>query len=523
MFNQKGFLEFVKNYSMTGTDNSAQQEIGKHVCSVSYLTYRWVNYQYWLDAGNVDKKLTNQQPEFLKDIEEAAIALAASESFEKPGDFACDVMGMAASNFAYMYTNGKKKEGVEYSREEEGEIYRSIYKYFMDSAPAKAVMKHLSGSQETTDDYMRMRAHQHSNAANVLKTLLIDYALDTDMQGRAVNWEPQFNDACIYLFFFDCNSDWTSLAVKWILMSSFSYDMKSDKTDKEAVLNKIFGLVDGMIDKGEKLMRSSEKLVGQALLDKVRSIPKNDRWLLAVQCGYTMGIDEDGETLADTEGFKAAYLAVAEKTEESSSDMYTRICQKYRDANMHAGEISAQFIDKIVAFYIISNLEGYHKRVAEAENTTDPAAWQSDARKLSNIKDQLARIEIGDNDFLTEVAESLNPTKSEGIVKPESVHITLSDEVRNESFVKGLSEESIEVIEHFGPEAAHLLNKYSCSLEDALMVLVNQLKEKDAKIEDLEENAAAMNKMLTDPETLRKYTDQFFGPDGAYPNYQLKD
>jgi hypothetical protein len=102
------------------------------------------------------------------------------------------------------------------------------------------------------------------------------------------------------------------------------------------------------------------------------------------------------------------------------------------------------------------------------------------------------------------------------------VHITLSDEVRNESFVKGLSDESIEVIEHFGPEAAHLLNQYSCSLEDALLKFVDLCKEKDAKIEDLEENAAAMNKMLTDPETLRKYTDEFFGPDGAYPNYQIE-
>ena len=79
------------------------------------------------------------------------------------------------------------------------------------------------------------------------------------------------------------------------------------------------------------------------------------------------------------------------------------------------------------------------------------------------------------------------------------------------------------MIEHFGPEAAHLLNQYSCSLEDALMDLVNRLNEKDAKIEELEEKEVAMNKMLTDPAELRKYTNAFFGPEGPYPNYQLDE
>ena len=236
-------------------------------------------------------------------------------------------------------------------------------------------------------------------------------------------------------------------------------------------------------------MRSSEKLVGDALLEKVRSIPKLDKWLLAVQCGYTMGEDSDGETLADTEEFKAAYIEATAHLEESSSDMYSRICQKYRDTNMSEGEQSAQFIDKIVAFYIISNLEAYHGRVAEAEGTKNPDVWRRDAATLFDIKDKLARIELGDNDFLVELADKLDPPKKspEGNGKPVAVNITLSDEVRNESFVKGLSEDSIEVIEHFGPEAPSLLNKYCCAVEDALIEQVNRANDLSKKVAELEE------------------------------------
>lgn len=36
-------------------------------------------------------------------------------------------------------------------------------------------------------------------------------------------------------------------------------------------------------------------------------------------------------------------------------------------------------------------------------------------------------------------------------------------------YLKDLSTDSLEVMQHFGPEAASLLNTYSCAVEDALV------------------------------------------------------
>ena len=38
-----------------------------------------------------------------------------------------------------------------------------------------------------------------------------------------------------------------------------------------------------------------------------------------------------------------------------------------------------------------------------------------------------------------------------------------------------LTDESIDTIEHFGPNAAGILNVYSCTLEDALIATMSQL------------------------------------------------
>lgn len=422
---------------MTTIPAGTQEEVSNVAGNMAYTTYRWLTYQFDLDAGVEDQKLADQQHEFLADINRIAQGMAGEELLKKPGDFVCDVAGFISQTFAYNYAALPDAEGNKPSEELQRERYDRYSSYAMESAPIKAMLSHLGGSQSSIDSYMEMRKHHHSVSATVLRTLLIDYAMDWDwVEKCGDSWHQQYKDASIYLFFFDCNSDFTSYAIKWVLLSAFTYSARGSTKERKDALTFVFNLIDKMIDYGERTMRSPERLVGQALLDKVRGIPKMDLWLLSVQCGYIKGVDDAGEAVADVEAFREAYLAETAKFEDAPAE---------------------------------------------------------------------------------------EPKKSKGIQKPTPVHITLSDEVRNESFVKGLSEESIEVIEHFGTEAAHLLNQYSCSLEDALLKFVDLCKEKDAKIEDLEENVAAMNKMLTDPETLRKYTNEFFGPDGAYPSYKVED
>lgn len=48
-----------------------------------------------------------------------------------------------------------------------------------------------------------------------------------------------------------------------------------------------------------------------------------------------------------------------------------------------------------------------------------------------------------------------------------------------------LSTDTLEVLDHFGPEAPHLLNQYCIKLEDALIEVVNKHKEQSKELERL--------------------------------------
>lgn len=310
-----GFLESLKNYSMTTDTEDKRAEVQSIVSNMGYTCYRWLNYQYALDNGLDDLKLAEQQHQFVKDINSFASDLSGEELLEKPGDFVCDTVGFISNLFAYNFSSLQDETEVKQTREESRVRYEQLKQFAMDSAPIKAMMGHLSGEQSTTDSYMEMRVHQHSTAATVLRTLLVDFAMDWNWMERAgESFKEQWADTCVYLFFFSVNSEWTSDAIKWTLLSSFTYDLESKKERKETLLF-IFDLVDQMISQGEKTMRSKERLTGTELLDKVRSIPKMDIWLLSVQCGYTNGVDEDGGTLADAEAFREAYLAATDALE----------------------------------------------------------------------------------------------------------------------------------------------------------------------------------------------------------------
>ena len=72
-------------------------------------------------------------------------------------------------------------------------------------------------------------------------------------------------------------------------------------------------------------------------------------------------------------------------------------------------------------------------------------------------------------------------------------------------YLKDLSTDCLEVMQHFGPEAASLLNNYCCALEDAL---IEQVKMKMIQQEEiqrlqaiLQEHNINYDKKPTDPGT----------------------
>ena len=100
-----------------------------------------------------------------------------------------------------------------------------------------------------------------------------------------------------------------------------------------------------------------------------------------------------------------------------------------------------------------------------------------------------------------------------------------------DGYLSQISNESLEVLSHFGSEAPAVLNLYSCQVEDALLESLQHQHNQAAVIADQGDYIArvqavlqaagadreAMMTILTDPEVLADYTTRFFSEGGPYP------
>ena len=81
----------------------------------------------------------------------------------------------------------------------------------------------------------------------------------------------------------------------------------------------------------------------------------------------------------------------------------------------------------------------------------------------------------------------------------------------------GVSEASVEVLNHFGADAPQILNNYACQIEDQLITTNQQLNEAVNLLQDLSNEHKAYEAILTDPDILADYTCEFFGENGPHP------
>jgi type II secretory pathway pseudopilin PulG len=117
------------------------------------------------------------------------------------------------------------------------------------------------------------------------------------------------------------------------------------------------------------------------------------------------------------------------------------------------------------------------------------------------------------------VAPQTNPQ-----VQPEAAPVS-------DAYLSQVSDESLEVLQHFGAETPALLNRYSCVLEDSLLNQARQTYETQQQLQQLNaaleeaklvigaaaEDNAAYHTLLTDPDLLSDYVIDFYGPQGPYP------
>jgi hypothetical protein len=102
---------------------------------------------------------------------------------------------------------------------------------------------------------------------------------------------------------------------------------------------------------------------------------------------------------------------------------------------------------------------------------------------------------------------------------------------RGDNYLDNISNQSLEVLSHFGPEAPVKLNTYATQVEDALLEALGHqqtqasaIAQQHEYIEQVQEVLAAatadreaMLAILTNPDVLSDYVKQFFGPEGPFP------
>jgi len=95
--------------------------------------------------------------------------------------------------------------------------------------------------------------------------------------------------------------------------------------------------------------------------------------------------------------------------------------------------------------------------------------------------------------------------------------LTSQEITADQLLANGVSEESLQVIDNFGPDAPAALNKYACDIEDALITTNQQLGEAVGLLRELSAEHKAYESILTNPDILADYTVEFFGQNGPYP------
>ena len=104
-----------------------------------------------------------------------------------------------------------------------------------------------------------------------------------------------------------------------------------------------------------------------------------------------------------------------------------------------------------------------------------------------------------------------------GLLAHQRKQLEEAQETKTDAYLSQISDLSLEVLEHFGAEAPALLNTYACAVEDALIEQVQIAQSQSLMLEAAGEERQAMNLMLTHPDVLADYVNDFFGPEGPYP------
>ena len=119
--------------------------------------------------------------------------------------------------------------------------------------------------------------------------------------------------------------------------------------------------------------------------------------------------------------------------------------------------------------------------------------------------------------FSNPAQQTYTPSNSNNQAYSNSYSQTSPEITDQQLLANGVSEASLEVINHFGADAPAVLNNYACQIEDSLITTNQQLQEAVGLLQEMSQEHKAYEQILTDPDVLADYTCEFFGPEGPYP------
>lgn len=163
-----------------------------------------------------------------------------------------------------------------------------------------------------------------------------------------------------------------------------------------------------------------------------------------------------------------------------------------------------------------------------AYSTPTPQAQAPQASYPSQVAPtyQAAPSTSGMQTYVPQATQAYSTPQTQTQPSTSAASQTSSDE-----YLANVSGESLEVLQHFGAEAPALLNRYACVVEDALLTQTQAASNLSERVQKLTGNLegakkvvdaaaadnAAYHTMLTNPDMLSSYVNEFFGPNGPHP------
>ena len=143
--------------------------------------------------------------------------------------------------------------------------------------------------------------------------------------------------------------------------------------------------------------------------------------------------------------------------------------------------------------------------------------FQGQQSTQNQVADQVNYASPQTTPFNNAVAPTSTPGINSNQVYSNDSSQTSTGITQEQLAASGVSEASLQVIDHFGANAPEILNDYACKIEDSLVQTDAQLKQGVNLLKELNAEHKAYTKILTDPDVLADYTTKFFGPEGPYP------